>query len=276
MFLCLLLLLSLHTFAETEVATKVTDIDFGTNPKDEILVLLESGLVAKIKPHNVHPLVEKLNSGQTFVFLLDEERYIQNIAPVQIRERSHSEFDFQVKEFKPTVLPNLRTASRYFSEARLRKYKSECFNRAMVWSYEWWKKRNTNSEKVFLFFTRAYIRRYNFKWWFHVAPMVKVKNGRKIVERMMDRKYSKGPLSIQSWTNIFMHNNAKCKPITNYSDYADFPYTGDCYVQSTHMYTYQPADLQMYEAWGYDKNKFEMREVRQAYLDALNVRIKGE
>jgi hypothetical protein len=36
------------------------------------------------------------------------------------------------------------------------------------------------------------------------------------------------------------------------------------------MYTYQPADIQMLEAWGYNKTNWNMDEVRQAYLEAFD------
>jgi hypothetical protein len=61
--------------------------------------------------------------------------------------------------------------------------------------------------------------------------------------------------------------------ITKYSDYADNPYTGECYLQRTNMYTYQPADLQMNEAWGYEKTNWNMTEVRQAYLEAFDEQL---
>lgn len=70
-----------------------------------------------------------------------------------------------------------------------------------------------------------------------------------------------------------MRNKAECKVITKYSDYADYPYTGQCYLMRTNMYTYQPADLEMNEAWGYKKDAFIMDEVRGAYLEAYDIRL---
>lgn len=102
------------------------------------------------------------------------------------------------------------------------------------------------------------------------APYVHVLKDGKVAERVMDIKYTSGPLQIPSWTNIFMKNNASCPVISKYSDYADFPYEGDCFIQRTHMFTYQPADLQMYEAWGYSKTNFNLNEVKAAYLEAFD------
>jgi hypothetical protein len=89
----------------------------------------------------------------------------------------------------------------------------------------------------------------------------------------MDVKYTSGPLEFRTWTNIFMNRDPECPVITKFSEYADNPYLGDCYIQRTNMYTYQPADLQMYEAWDYKKDNFVMDEVRQAYLEAFNERL---
>jgi hypothetical protein len=99
---------------------------------------------------------------------------------------------------------------------------------------------------------------------------VHVLDNGQVVERVMDVKYSRGPVEFRRWTNLFMRNDAECRVITKFSDYADYPYTGECYLQRTDMYTYQPADLQMNEAWGYTKDKFNMTEVRQAYLEAFD------
>jgi ABC-type transport system substrate-binding protein len=94
-------------------------------------------------------------------------------------------------------------------------------------------------------------------------------NGR-VVERVMDKKYASGPMEFQRWANIFLKNDAPCLVISKYSDYADNPYSGDCFFQRTSMFTYQPADLQMQEAWGYNKTKWSIQEVRQAYKEAFD------
>ena len=86
----------------------------------------------------------------------------------------------------------------------------------------------------------------------------------------MDIKYSSGPLPLKNWTDLFMKGDPECPIVDRYSDYADHPYEGDCYLQRTHMYTYQPADLQMYEAWGYQKTDFSLKEVQQAYREAMD------
>src|SRR5690606_33938624 len=83
----------------------------------------------------------------------------------------------------PTVLPDYETAKKIFNGMnRSWKRDTECSDRAHVWAYEEWKKHNLHSNKVFLFFTNTYIRKYRFYWWFHVSPYTLVDEHGGIVE----------------------------------------------------------------------------------------------
>jgi len=102
--------------------------------------------------------------------------------------------------------------------------KSECFNRALVWSQDMSILRNMNpkvsnsnpaaqikynelrsrhnsinSMKAFIFFSKRYIDlcddRKGCKWWFHVAPYVQA--GRQ--ELVLDREFMKTPKDLQEW-----------------------------------------------------------------------------
>ena len=275
----LLSVLCLPVFAMTEITTTIYDIDYGRNPDEETLIFLGTGQVAKL--HQSSDLLStKTNLNQIrkqwYAIELDDDRYIMKISPVKspnyLKSQNEIEENF-IQQYVPTTIASMDVAKKYFREARYNPKESQCFNRALIWVYEWWKGHSLRSNKLFIYFTRTYIRRYNFEWWFHVAPLVHVMDNGRVVERMMDVKYSRGPLEIGKWTNLFMRNDAPCRVITKYSEYADFPYTGECYIQRTHMFTYQPADLQMYEAWGYSKDKFNMDEVRGAYLEAYDEQI---
>ncbi len=268
----------------TELTTQIQDIDYGFNATDDILVLLKSGHVAKIRESS-----ELLNEDQAqslthkkkwYKFTLDQDRYITSAvettppdeSAAASKPRKYDRLNAPMS-YVPTTLKDMNTAKRYHRQARYNPKESQCFNRAMVWTYEWWRNHSLKSNKVLIYFTRNYIRRYNFEWWFHIAPYAHIMENGKIVERVLDVKYTNGPKKFQEWANIFLLNNASCPVITKYSDYADYPYTGECYLQRTSMYTYQPADLQMNEAWGYTKENFNINEVRQAYLDAFDERI---
>ena len=272
-------LLSLPLFAATELTTKIHDIDYGTKPGDDVLVFLTSGHVAKLRESN-----HLFNKGMKrfdlkknwYKISLDEERFITELEPVESpvpEVRFNADHTKSFNSYVPTTIDSMATAKKYFKEARYNPKDSQCFNRAQIWSYEWWKNHSLRSNKILIYFTRTYIRRYNFEWWFHIAPLINIMDNGKVVERVMDIKYTRGPVEITRWSNIFMRNDAPCPVITKFSDYADYPYTGDCFLQRTHMYTYQPADLQMYEAWGYKKENWNMDEVRGAYLEAFDERI---
>ncbi|MBA2405887.1 MAG: hypothetical protein H0V66_14010 [Bdellovibrionales bacterium] len=271
----LLWLLSFPLLAMTQISTQIYDIDMAKDGQDVTLVLLNTGQVAKIPAGGsgiLNRLVEAKSKEQHYNFTLDDDRFIVDVEMVSgpANLKMLSPMMAEPATYLPTTIASMDVAKQYFREARYNPKDSQCFNRAMVWTYEWWRNHSLRSNKLLVYFTRTYIRRYNFEWWFHIAPYVHVKDQGKVVERVMDVKYSRGPIEFRRWTNIFVNGDVECPVITKFSDYADFPYTGQCYIQRTNMYTYQPADLQMNEAWNYTKDKFLMTEVRQAYLEAYD------
>ena len=275
-------LVSLPILATTEISTQIYDIDYASGDQKDNLVLLNTGQVAKIpsgKSFILNQLTAGKNKNQTYNFTLDADRYIvraEETEEIQLPVDSAEAISDEKYTYVPTTIASMDVAKKYFKEARYNPKDSQCFNRAMVWTYEWWRNHSLKSNKILIFFTRTYIRRYNFEWWFHIAPYVHVMDQGKVVERVMDVKYSSGPRKFQEWTDIFVNKDPVCPLITKFSEYADYPYTGDCYIIRTNMYTYQPADLQMNEAWNYTKTKFLMNEVRQAYLEAFDEVISKE
>lgn len=279
-------LLSYPLWSSTEITTQIYDIDYGTETGDEVLLLLTSGHVAKIHHSNKYLLSESVNmrlkkkkkKKKWYKVTLDDDRYITQLEKVEVpfslkKMLSIPEHNLINQTYIPTTIESMDLAIKYFRSARYNPKESQCFNRAHIWSYEWWKKHGLRSNKIIIFFTRNYIRRYNFEWWWHIAPVVNIMENRKVVERVMDRKYTSGPRDVVTWKNIFLRNDADCPMIKKYSEYADNPYSGECMLYRTHMYTYQAADLQMYEAWNYQKNSWLMNEVRQAYLEAFDETI---
>jgi hypothetical protein len=263
-------------FAGREITTQIHDIDYGDGKNDEVLVFLKSGHVAKLRGHhevlNSHFMKSK-SKDEWYVVKMDDQRVIVDLVktdPLFEHSPNKDEFLPAPTDYVPTTIASMVIAKRYHREARYNPKDSQCFNRAMIWTYEWWRKHSLKSNKLLIYFSRTYIRRYNFEWWFHIAPYVHVMENGKVVERVLDVKYTNGPRQFQDWANIFLRNDAPCPVITKYSDYADYPYTGECFFQRTHMYTYQPADLQMYEAWNFKKENFILDEVRGAYLEAFD------
>ena len=269
-------LLYLPTFAVTHIQSSIFDLDHAKQDQDETLILLNTGKVLRI-PKGSSPqlnlLINLKDKNQFFDFIVDEENFVIDLIPLNQFELPGITAKLIPAEsltYLPTTVSSISVARQYFYQARYHPKESQCFNRAMVWSYEWWRRHSLKSNKILIFFTRSYIRRYNFEWWFHISPYVHVMDNGKVVERVMDVKYTSGPTSFRNWTNIFMNQNQECSIIEKFSDYADHPYEGDCYLQRTTMYTYQPADLQMLEAWGYTKDDFNLTEVKQAYLEAMD------
>lgn len=258
--------------------SSVNAIDRAPNSSSYHLILLNDGHVLKVKNEDGDLLSEisdqKSLNKKVFEFEYDDDRFISKIHLTNETDTSENPEKSINADYIPTTVASVDVLRKYFKEAPYNPKESQCFNRAMVWSYGWWRKHSMKSMKLFIYFTRDYIRRYNFEWWFHVAPYAHVMEDGKVVERVLDVKYSSGPLSFKKWSDIFMRNDADCRVITKYSEYADFPYSGSCFYQRAHMYTYQPADLQMNEAWGYTKDNFNMTEVRGAYKEAFDIDLE--
>lgn len=268
-FVWLLVLVCFTAHGSSYFTTKISGIDLGTGNEPN-LMFLSNGRVVKFLDRSLFQN-KNANPNTVYEISVNEDRYIESIKIVDLEDSFEKSEPFVYQSYVPTTVKDLATLKKYFNEAPYNPKDSQCFNRAMVWSYGWWKQHSLRSMKLFIFFTRSYIRRYNFEWWFHVAPYAHVMTEGKVVERVLDVKYTRGPLSFKQWTDVFMKNDAACPVITKYSDYADYPYTGDCYIYRANMYFYQPADLQMNEAWGYDKTNFIMNEVRGAYKEAFDI-----
>lgn len=74
---------------------------------------------------------------------------------------------------------------------------SQCYERAHVWSYQIKQKRNLNTQKMFVYFTRKYQREINGQWWFHVAPGIYFNSEL----YMLDPEFLKRPVKFEAWKN---------------------------------------------------------------------------
>ncbi len=286
LFLGMCVLFTLPIWANTQITTQIHDIDHGDNLADEVLVYLTSGKVVKFNVNDTETL-EKLNNSllmkKWLKLDISNDRYIESaveVAPVlpqvdpeklkMSHEKSLMSMDPLEGYNASVITPEL--AKQAFSEMRHpSKEETQCFNRAMVWTYEMRVKHNIYSKKIYIFFTRNYIRRYNFDWWFHVSPMVNMIVDGQIKERTLDKKYSSGPLEIQKWANIFLSDDAKCPYVHTYSDHASYPEAGSCFFQKAPMYYYQPVDLEFLEKFGSVKNRWLESDVRAAYAEAFEI-----
>jgi hypothetical protein len=87
--------------------------------------------------------------------------------------------------------------------------------------------------------------------------------------RTLDRRYTSGPLSTKTWTDIFMRNDALCPVVYTYSRYRNHQYEESCYLIPTSMYFWQPLDIQRQESTGYVKTQFFSSQINAAYQEAF-------
>lgn len=166
--------------------------------------------------------------------------------------------------FEPTVMESEEAAVKLMKTMRKPnpfQFNIQCYNIAHVRAYEAWKNHGIKSQKMFLFFTKSYIRKYRFNWWFHVTPMVLVSGE----QRVLDREWSKTPLAPKAWTDKFVKSKKACPVITKYSSYEQNQEINDCYVYPAPMYYWQPIHLIELEESRQEMGAFSMSEVNTAY-----------
>lgn len=146
--------------------------------------------------------------------------------------------------------------------------KSQCYNRAHVWTYQTFVNSKVNLGKVWIFFSRKYIREYKYKWWFHIAPFTKVDGYD--TPYILDRGFTMVPYTLENWKNIYIKNKAKCMVVNKYSDYLKNTNEQTCFFMFSSQYYWQPKNLKRLEfkkssfKWG-----FSAGEVRHAYYDSI-------
>jgi hypothetical protein len=255
-----------HVALGESIQGEIYSVDIGQGREDHLLKL-ESGRVIFIKSE-FHP-DEKLKRNIVFDFLVDKKNYLLKFKPFRdikkIRESKQS-IGFIPKPFEPTILKDNLQAKNIFLRMR-RNYTQggQCFNRAHVWTYEEFKKNKNKLHKIFIFFTNRYIRLYRFHWWFHVSPLTYVGTS----ARVLDRRYGLGPLTMKTWTDIFIKSKRSCLLVDRYSDYSNYQESQHCYLFKSSMYQLIPRDLEKLELYGEGKEYFFKNELDKAYRDAF-------
>lgn len=271
--------LTLTAHASLNLKTQIHDIDYGSGAESDFL-LLSSGHVAWIKESNLKSK-KMMNyaqlKGQWVNVTLNNQHELERLEVLETSEDKKNllSAEFAAEDsFSPTVIESVDVAKNYFRDARYVSKDSQCYNRAHIWSYEWFLKHNVNSNKTWVFFTRRYIRKFKFEWWFHVSPSVAVREKDGVIrEKIMDVKYARGPINLKQWTDIFMLDDANCPMVKTYSDYANYPESGSCYTMRSSMFYYQPYDIESKETWGTSKNNWFDVEIKAAYLEAFDEEI---
>jgi hypothetical protein len=271
-----IILLSFFSFfanASIQLKSKIYAIDHG-DAKLPPLIFLTTGQVVRLNQNkNVHfNLLKRAHQNHSWIKLaMTTKHELETVELLPSKEITIKSRGLMSDEmYEPTVVENMTLARNYFSQARYKEKESQCFNRATVWSYEWFAKNNIYSNKTWLFFSRKFIQKYKFDWWFHVAPSIKVLEEDRVKHKVMDIKYARGPLDLKKWTDIFIRNKASCPVVENYSDYANYPESSWCFVMRTSMFYYQPIDIEMRELSGALKGNWYPEELTEAYLEALD------
>jgi Glutaminase len=265
------LTISFSALATRTYQTRIHEIDLGMEG-EETLVLLETGDVAKLPSEGDKDLILSLYMSkynqQWLNITVDDERFITAMQSTKAPfiESSIDDFAREEEPYTPSVLDSYDRAHTIFKNLNSDyRNRSQCYNRAQIWSFESFKKYELKSMKVFLFFTRKYIRNYNYEWWFHVSPFTYVQEEGVAVEKVLDYEFLNHPINMKNWTDIFMRNDVVCPEIQKYSDYSENQSEEYCYLYKTSMFYYQPLDLRKKEETGAEKTNFVSWEVNNAY-----------
>lgn len=257
------LLFSQTGFAET-LKAKIHALE---NVGQKTLVKFDNGRVAW-STKNVD-----LVAGQTVTAEINDKSDLVSVAPaLELVSEVSDEKSFTEERpvFEPTVVGGYDQAVALFErlDAKFRRV-SECSDRAHVWSYDEFKTNGIKTEKVFIFFTASYINRNNFKWWFHVAPLVSVNEGDAVQKRVLDYRYTDGPKTIKEWSDLLVFSKRDCKMTTKFSEYDVNPQTEDCYMMIDSMYYRLPDELSKQETAGTYRSSFNDYEVSGARFRAF-------
>lgn len=263
----LLVLIFLTSVSASAEVLRIESIDRGLNSAELDHLYLSDGKVA-IVPEEKTDIPFK--EGAYVEITLDKDHVIKSISRAKKSAIKSGDLSIQEKEYNPTVLPNLSAVNTVFKRMNRRWQRdSQCYNRAHVWNYEEFMKTGLLSKKVFIFYTRKYIRDYRFKWWFHAIPTVFANHEGTVVERYLDPMFARTHLSRKAWTDIFIKSRRHCPVITKYSQYRDNQETEHCYLHFSSMYYWQPRDLDRFERTGFEKTQFIRSEVNHAYWEAF-------
>lgn len=169
------------------------------------------------------------------------DRYREASLPIFDFKLENSDIRYDDPDYIPSNFGSLEQVQKLMSELNFnRRSRSQCYQRAHLWSIEMMQMANAKTQKVFLFFTDRYIREYQFGWWFHVAPLVLVNNE----EWVVDPYFFDHPVDLQTWTNYFMPSHPVCKTAKSYSDYENGTNIEYCFLRKLPMYYYTPSKIE--------------------------------
>lgn len=222
-------------------------------------------------------LVNKTISAQ-----IDQQHQLitYEVLPTELKLESTGQYKSSQKQlsepftYQPTIYRDYQQATEALNSFRQGYLEdAQCYDKSHIWVHEELANYKAKLMKVFLFFSDSYIQRFRYPWWFHTAPYAMVSMNGEVNERVMDASFSQYPLQFKIWTDLFMKNQASCKVITKYSEYANHPGEDDCYMIKTHIFHWQPKDLQSFETTGVEKTNLIYSEVMHSYKAGFGLQL---
>jgi len=286
LYIIFLLLFTSWNISAVEISAIIYDIIEPEQAETTYLVLTLDGHVYEINENEVDIIYlaygAKDSNAEVIIDIEDESLkgilgFIENILSIRLLSLNNLEkvnhINFEIPHpldnYEISVLDNYETAFQLFlTQNKKTRGRSQCYNRAHVWTYEL--SDRINAGKVFLFFTRRYIREFRYRWWFHVSPYTKVLGESE--EIILDREFLKAPLRITDWKNIFMANQAHCPSVDLYTDYRQNQFSHYCYFIKASMYYWQPYNIENLENGSPAKTEYINSELRRAYRDGFGIR----
>ncbi len=265
------------TFAEkTETFSPVVAVD---QAPGDLLLFLQDGRVGRVgAPSPLFPVILNAKKEKTpLEARLNAEGWaveIRNIPPKRLPPRAKlpdqgSNPDTHLDSNPPSILTPTQAEEVFHSLNPNSRRRSQCFNRAHVWTFETRKFKGVHLMKVFMFFTAKYIRDYRYRWWFHVSPFAYVEKEGVVRESILDWTFMNGPTDPKDWSDHFIKSRTPCPTVQNYSDYSNHQYDHDCYFMKVPMYFWQPRHLEAREAGAPDPVDFLEEDVGAAYAQAF-------
>jgi hypothetical protein len=283
--------------ASAAVETKITKILTPEKGEKEYLLLASNGYVYgvdKDKTELVDLAYSAMEEGAVVTInlnalsgvrkLLDQRSEVTEITFITNDvDKTLTDIDYRLESthrdpldnYDMSVLADMNYAKKYFNTMqRATKWRSQCYNRAHVWTYELSADYGLNIGKMWLFFSAKYIKEYKYKWWFHVAPYVEVATEREPV--VLDREFSRTPQLLTNWKNVYMKNNARCVKTHDYTTYEDNTWSEYCFLIKSSMYYWQPFNLENLTKEGTTKFGYDKNELRKAYSNAIKSRYRRD
>jgi hypothetical protein len=235
--------------------TRIVDIDESLAEAPVLVFLSAGGRVLRLSGTNVFlgDLRQAHSNGQTVRLRVLDLGTEDDLLEAELRPESGNDDELPetAADLSPlqtnvrdAILPAERGAVakelyEYFGAMGL-PLESQCFHRAYLWAFEAWRHKGIATEKVFLFFTRKYIREVRYKWWFHVAPFVSDENRNYV----LDPTFVQTPMELNAWTGQFVTNGDRCPVIERYLGHGAHHQDKSCYVRKVSMYYYHPNPLE--------------------------------